>query len=53
MNCGDEQQDVALARFDEGIGQSSQVKNILTGESLDLPERVVVKGKQTLVFELK
>ena len=53
MNCSEEQQEVALARFDEGIGQSKQMKNVLTGESLDLPERVVVKGKQTLVFELK
>src|SRR5690606_21708192 len=53
MSCGDEQQDVALARLDEGIGQSSRVTIILTGDSLDLPERVVVKGKQTLVFELK
>ena len=53
MNCGDEQQDVALARFDEGIGQSNQLKNILTGQSSDLPKSIVVKGKQTLVFELK
>ena len=53
MNCSEEQQEVALARFDEGIGQSKQMKNVLTGESLDLPERVVVKGKQTFVFELK
>src|SRR5690606_13502789 len=53
MNCSDEEQEVQLARFSEGIAQAKQLKNILTGESHDLPESVSLKGRQTVVFELK
>lgn len=53
MNCGDEAQEVGLDRFEEGLGQASSMKNILTGEAMDLPESVLVKAKQTLVLELK
>lgn len=52
MNCSDEQQDVSLARFEEGMKQSSRIKNVLTGQISDLPKSIVLKGRQTLVFEL-
>lgn len=53
MNCSDAQQDVSLARFEEGIGQSRQLRNILTGQASGLPKSVILEGRQTLVLELK
>lgn len=53
MNCSEEEQTVSLSRFLEGIGTSSLMTNVLTGESQPLPESVLLKRKQTLVLELK
>ena len=53
MNCADEEKDVVLDRFTEGIGNSKEMKNVLTDESSKIPVSVSVKAKQTLVFELK
>ncbi|TYP97822.1 glycosidase [Sphingobacterium allocomposti] len=53
MNCSDEEREVGLARFTEGTAGAKTVRNILTGESSALPERVSLHGRQTVVLELR
>lgn len=53
MNCSDEEREVGLERFTEGTAGAKTVRNILTGESSALPERVSLHGRQTVVLELR
>lgn len=52
MNCSDEQVELPLARYGESFGKADHMRNILTGEMIDIAELLSLRPYQTIVAEL-
>jgi len=53
INNNTEAQELELSRFAEGLDGNTSGKDVITGKQVNLSNNLSIKGKSSLVIELK